>query len=77
MQDIAVEQKQDTFAGYAGLLSPFTVADGVQHGLLGAKTALDAGPPGTGGALVFLVALVLIVAGCFGALLLRYRKVSI
>jgi len=59
------------------LISPFTLVDGVQHALLGAKTSLPADPPGTVGALVFLVVTVLVVAGCFGALLLRYRKVSI
>jgi ABC-2 type transport system permease protein len=74
---IAVEQNQDTFAGYAGLLSPFTLIDGVQRSLLGAETDLSAQPPGTVGALVFLAAVVLVVAGSFGVLLLRYRRVSI
>jgi ABC-2 type transport system permease protein len=77
VQTIAIQQKQETFAGYAGLLSPFTLVDGVQHGLLGAKTTIPASPPGATGALVFLGVIVLIVAGCFGALVLRYRKVSI
>jgi len=77
LQAIAVEQNQDTFAGYAGLLSPFTLVHGVQHALLGAKTVLPAQPPGTIGALVFLGAAIMAVAGCFGALLLRYKKVSI
>jgi ABC-2 type transport system permease protein len=77
MQAIAVEQKHDTFAGYAGLISPFTLIDGVQSSLLGAKTSLSAGPPGTLGGLVFLALVVVVVGGCFGGLLLRYRKVSI
>jgi len=77
VQAIAVEQNQDTFAGYAGLLSPFSLVHGVQHAVLGAKNALPADPPGTLGTLVFLGTMVLVVAGCFGALLLRYRKVSI
>ncbi|MGZ4639285.1 MAG: ABC transporter permease, partial [Actinomycetes bacterium] len=59
------------------LLSPFTLVDGVQHALLGADTVLPEGPPGTIGALVFLAATVLVVGGCFGVLVLRYRKVSI
>lgn len=77
VQGIAAAQGEDTVAGYAGLLSPFTLVDGVQSALLGADTALPAGPPGTAGAVVFLVVTVLVVAGCLGALLLRYRRVSI
>lgn len=77
VQAIAIREKQETLAGNAGLVSPFTLVDGVQHGLLGAKTTLPASPHGTMGALVFLGVIVLIVAACFGALVLRYRKVSI
>jgi ABC-2 type transport system permease protein len=77
VQAIAVEQNADTFAGYAGLLSPFTLADGVQSAVLGADSVLPSEPPGTVGGLVFLAVSLLLVAGCFGALLLRYRKVSI
>ena len=77
VQGIAIAQKQDTFAGYAGLISPFTLVDGVQHSLLGAETSALAGPPGTMGTLVFAGTLVLLVAACFGALTLRYRKVTI
>ena len=77
VQSIAIEQKQASLAGYAGMLSPFTLVDGVQHGLLGARTGLPASPPGTTAAVVFLAGIVLVVAGCFGALVLRYRRVSI
>jgi ABC-2 type transport system permease protein len=77
VQAIADEQGRDTFAGYAGLISPFTIVDGVQSALLGADTVLPAQPPGIAGGLVFLVAALAIAAGSFGALLLRYRKVSI
>jgi ABC-2 type transport system permease protein len=77
VQGIADEQGEDTVAGYAGLLSPFTLVDGVQSALLGADSALPAEPPGTVGAIVYLIATLAVVAGCFGALLLRYRKVSI
>ena len=77
VQAIAVEEGQDTLVGYAGLLSPFTLVDGVQNAFLGAETVLPAGPPGSIGALVFLGVTVLVIAGCFGALLARYRKVSV
>ena len=77
VQGIADEEGQDTVAGYAGLLSPFTLVHSVQHATLGAKTVLSASPPGMTGAWVFAGALVLLVSGCFGALLLRYRRVRI
>jgi ABC-2 type transport system permease protein len=77
VQAIAMEEKQETFASYAGMLSPFTLVDGVQQALLGADTTLPASPSGITAGLAFLVVIVLVVGACFGALLLRYRKVSI
>lgn len=77
IQGIADDEGKDTVAGYAGLISPFTLVDGVQAAVLGAESALPAEPPGTTGAIVFVLVTVAIIAGCFGALLMRYRKVSI
>lgn len=77
VESIAMQQDQDTVAGYAGLISPFTLIDGVQHRLLGAASALPAHPPNATAAVVFLIAALAIVAACLGALALRYRKVSI
>jgi len=77
IQGIASEENEETLAGYSGLFSPFTLVDGVQSSVLGADSALPAEPPGTTGALVFLLVTVLLLIGCVGALLLRYRKVSI
>jgi ABC-2 type transport system permease protein len=77
VQGIADHENQDTFAGYAGLFSPFTLVHGVQSSLLGAENQLPAGPPGALGGAVFLAVVVGVVAACFGALLLRYRRVSI
>ncbi len=74
---IADEQGAHTLAGYAGLFSPFTLAHGVQSSVLGAENVLPEGPPGTLGGLVFLGVAVAVIVGCFGALVLRYRKVSI
>lgn len=76
-QGIAADEGSDTVAGYAGLLSPFTLVDGVQSAVFGADSALPAEPPGTAGAIVFALVTVAVIAGCFGVLLLRYRKVSI
>lgn len=77
VEAIATEQGKDTFAGYAGLISPFTLVDGVQHELLGGESQLFAHPPGTLAGFVFLGVIVLTVLACLGALVLRYRKVTI
>ena len=76
-QAIAFEEGRETIAGYLGLISPFTLVEGVQHQLLGAATSLPAGPPGVAGGLVFLGVSLLLVVSCFGILLLRYRRVSV
>jgi ABC-2 type transport system permease protein len=77
VQAIAVEQHADTFAGYAGLFSPFTLVQGLMSSVLGAEKVLQAEPPGALGGAVFVAAAFLVVAAAFGALILRYRKVSI
>jgi ABC-2 type transport system permease protein len=77
VQAIAVEQHADTFAGYAGLFSPFTMVQGLMSSVLGAEEVLQAEPPGALGGAAFVAAAFLVVAASFGALILRYRKVSI
>jgi ABC-2 type transport system permease protein len=74
---IATDQHERTFAGYSGLISPFTLVEGVQSSVFGAKSVMEPGPPGTVGALVYVAVTLAMIAACFGALLLRYRKVSI
>jgi ABC-2 type transport system permease protein len=74
---IADHENNDTIAGYAGLISPFTLVDGVQTWALGAKTSTNSSPPGTTGGIVFVLVTVALVAGCYGLLVLRYRKVSV
>jgi ABC-2 type transport system permease protein len=64
-------------AGYAGLISPFTLVDGVQTWAFRAKSSIDMEPPGTTGGIVFVLVTIAIVAGCFGLLSLRYRRVSV
>ncbi len=59
---------------YAGLISPYTLVDGVVSGVLAAEPSIGQGPPGTLGAVVFSAAVVLLVAGCYAALVARYRK---
>lgn len=63
-----------TFSGYTGLISPYTLVDGVVTGVLGAESSVGQGPPGAVGAAVFTAVLVLLVVGCYAALVARYRK---
>lgn len=60
--------------GYAGLISPYTLVDGVVAGALGALPSTGEGPPGALGTAVFVAVTVLLVAGCYAALVARYRK---
>ncbi len=71
---IADELGSTTLAGYSGLISPSTLVDGVLSGVLGTPSTVVE-PPGTGGTLVFVAVAVLIVVGCYLALLARYRSV--
>ncbi len=76
LQGVTYDTGHHTLAGYFGALGPFTLVDGVQVWAFGADPSSRAGPPGTVGGLVFLALMVGVVAGCFGLLLARYRKVS-
>jgi ABC-2 type transport system permease protein len=75
-QAIAIEEDADTAAGYLGLISPFSLVEGLSHELLGTDTVLPADPPGAVGTAVFVAVTVLLVAACYGLLLRRYRKVT-
>jgi ABC-2 type transport system permease protein len=74
---ISQDQGNDTLAGYAGLLSPGTLVDGVVVWAFGTDNASVEPPPGNVGGVVFLAVSVAVVAACFGLLLRRYRKVSV
>ncbi|WP_298455330.1 ABC transporter permease [uncultured Cellulomonas sp.] len=71
---IADELGNTTLAGLSGLISPSTLVDGVLSSVLGASSTVVE-PPGTLGAVVFVAAAVLLVVGCYLALLARYRRV--
>jgi ABC-2 type transport system permease protein len=76
VSEIASEFNNLRLAGYSGLLSPFSLVDGVVTKLFGAETSLPAAPPGTLGTVVFTAAYLLLVVGCYAALLIRYRRVA-
>ena len=74
VQALAGELDDSTLQGYSGLLSPYSLVDGVVSGVLGADSSYAEGPPGVLGTTVFVVVTVLLVAGCYAALVARYRK---
>jgi ABC-2 type transport system permease protein len=73
VRSIAEEFGSDTMAGYAGLLNPFTLVDGVVAGPLGAGSVMATAPDGPVMGAVFSLAALLVVVGCYGALVLRFR----
>ncbi|HET9944163.1 MAG TPA: ABC transporter permease [Actinomycetes bacterium] len=73
---VAEEQGQDTLAGWAGLISPVAIVDGVQVWLLNVSASVVAGPPGKWGGPVFALAAVALVAACYFLLMRRYRAVT-
>jgi ABC-2 type transport system permease protein len=75
LQGLAIAEGLDS-APYFGLLSPFTMVQGVQSSLLGAASPLPS-PPGATGALVFTAAALFLVATSLAVLLLRYRSVKV
>lgn len=75
VQGVAAELGNLTVAAYVGLFSPFTLVDGIQVWLLGAKTSGIAGPSGPYAGLAFWVVMVAVVVTTYGLLLRRYRKV--
>ncbi len=77
VQGIADSEGNAGLAGWAGLISPFAMVDGVQVWALGAEPSTAAGPPGAAGGPVFAVATVALVAACYLLLVRRYRGVSV
>jgi ABC-2 type transport system permease protein len=78
LQAIAFEQDTTDAIGWIGLFSPVTLIEGVQSAFLGATSTFpgNVGPSDGQGAVYVLVALGLI-AGCYGLLMRRYRKVGL
>lgn len=71
---MANEFGNDTFTGYTGLISPYTLVDGVKSGVFGANTSIAEEPPGVLGAAIFVLVVVVVVGGCYAGLVRRYRK---
>ncbi|MEV5317571.1 ABC transporter permease [Streptomyces sp. NPDC052687] len=78
LQAIAFEQETTDAIGWIGLFSPITLIEGVQSAFLGATSTFpgNTNPTDAQGAVYVLVTLGLI-AGCYGLLMRRYRKVGL
>ena len=74
IQVVAVEGRSLVLAQAVGLFSPFTLIDGVQAWLFGAKASTPAPPDGAGMGILFCVATLAVIGGSVGAMLLHYRK---
>lgn len=78
VQIIAYEQGSIDALPWLGLFSPITLIDGVQSAFLGATSAFPAGEgPSSGTGAVYVIVVLALIAGCYGALLRRYRKVGL
>jgi ABC-2 type transport system permease protein len=75
VQGIATEQEMPRLAQLAGLVSPYTLVDGLQVWLFDAAASTPAPPTGRYGALFALTALV-VIAGSIVGLLARYRRTT-
>ncbi|MFZ4298373.1 ABC transporter permease [Streptomyces cinereoruber] len=63
---------------WLGLFSPITLIDGVQTAFLGAPSMFpELGGPGAGFGVVYLLAVLALIAGSYGILMRRYRKVGL
>jgi ABC-2 type transport system permease protein len=78
VQAIAWETGSPGAIQWLGLFSPVTLIDGVQTAFLGATSAFPGGEgPGTGAGVVYLLVVLALVAGSYGVLMRRYRKVGL
>ncbi|GAB2989451.1 ABC transporter permease [Streptomyces pseudoechinosporeus] len=78
VQAIAYEQESTGVIAWLGLFSPITLIDGVQTAFLGASSSFpgEVGPS-TGEGVVYLLVVLGLIAGCYGLLMRRYRKVGL
>jgi ABC-2 type transport system permease protein len=78
VQAIAWESGSPAAIEWLGLFSPVTLVDGLQTAFLGATSAFPGGEgPGTGAGVLYLLVVLGLVAGSYGVLMRRYRKVGL
>ncbi|MGW8630246.1 ABC transporter permease [Streptomyces sp. NPDC055793] len=78
LQAIADVQGSSGAVSWIGLFSPITLIDGVQSAFLGATSAFPGGiGPSNGEGLVFVLVTLGLIAGTYGLLMRRYKKVGL
>lgn len=77
IREIAYEVGNDTLATYAPLLSPFSLVDSVAGLVLRADSSIPVDTENLTAAFIFGLAWIVVVAASYGALLWRYRGVSV
>jgi ABC-2 type transport system permease protein len=76
IQGISWDTDHDRVGEVAGLFSPYTLVNGVQHFLFGVHSAARTPPDGTGMGLLYVAVVVLTVLASTLALVARYRRVN-
>ncbi|MEU6840862.1 ABC transporter permease subunit [Streptomyces sp. NPDC046716] len=78
VQAIAEAQDNSGAVSWLGLFSPITLIDGVQTAFLGATSSSPGGHgPSAGQGVVYLLVVLGLIAGSYGLLMRRYRKVGL
>ncbi|MEU0443975.1 ABC transporter permease [Streptomyces tendae] len=78
LQAIADVQSSSAAVAWIGLFSPITLIDGVQSAFLGATSAFPGGEsPSNGVGVVYVLVTLGLIAGCYGLLMRRYKKVGL
>ncbi|MDP3893841.1 MAG: hypothetical protein Q8Q44_21585, partial [Nocardioides sp.] len=76
VQGIALGSGHETVGEVAGLLSPYTLANGVQVALFDSPSAAPTPPSSRAMGAVYLLGTAVTVLGSVAALMMRYRRVS-
>jgi len=78
VQAIADAQGSSSAVPWIGLFSPVTLIDGLQSAFLGASSAFPgAVGPSSGEGVVYVLAVLGLIAACYGLLMRRYKKVGL
>lgn len=78
LQAIADTQGSSSAVPWIGLFSPVTLIDGLQSAFLGASSAFPgAVGPSNGEGVVYVLAVLGLIAACYGLLMRRYKKVGL
>ncbi|MDA5142176.1 ABC transporter permease [Streptomyces sp. AD681] len=78
LQAIADVQSSSAAVAWIGLFSPITLIDGVQSAFLGATSAFPGREsPSNGVGVVYVLVTLGLIAGCYGLLMRRYKKVGL